>query len=218
METTGRKLVWLENFTGFNCSHAVRVLARSGVNWREASEDEIRRAIDAHIEAERVLRKERRAPVVIDGVGYTRATFAKAIGISEQTLQRRENAAGSLIAALRSIVLDGVAPRPRKVATSRKGAGRKSILLEIDGETRTRREWLESLGISKQAIWKAALLADHSTAKEIAQRVRARRSAAAHAPASVASDQPRGMVPSDRAVSACAASGLSANDAREVAA
>jgi len=101
--------------------------------------------------------------------------------------------------------------------------GRKDIrdlpLVTIDGETRRRADWLALIGLTKQGLHKAACRAGRELSEELTLRVRARRSDAAHAPASsVASDQRRGMVSRAGAVSACVASGSGANDTREVAA
>lgn len=216
----GRSLKWLEGLTGFTASHAVKLLARAGLTWHTAEASEIKRVIVAHLERERRDREERRAPIVIEGRGYTRRQFARALSIDPATLHDRELKAGSLVEAIRLLLAEGIerrmvnynrAPRP--------GSGRKSPLVTIDGETRRRADWLALIGLTKQGLHKAACRAGRELSEELTLRVRARRSDAAHAPASsVASDQRRGMVSRAGAVSACVASGSGANDTREVAA
>lgn len=49
-----RTFAWLEEFTGFEARWAKRLIERAGLSWRWSSEAEIRAAINAHCNAQRV--------------------------------------------------------------------------------------------------------------------------------------------------------------------
>jgi len=193
-----RTFAQLEEITGYSPTWARSLLRARGVSWKWAPVDEIKAAVNAHLEEQR-----RRASESI-------AAMARGLGIGDATLRERIRRHG-LEAAL---AMGG--PRPHS-ERRRRGGRRHGRRL-----TRGRPPVLPApaavlareVGLSRSGLYAAAT----RNGRTILEELEARRSAAAHAPALVAFDQPRGMVPRDCAVSACAASGLSANDAREVAA
>ncbi len=211
-----RTLKWLFAFTGYG-PPVVGILRARGLDWHTAREEEIRAAITQHQQAVAARHEARTKVVPFEGRMITKSELARLSGVPVETLSSRRSALGSWAA----VVLETQA-RPgrwRKRKLHGYGGGRPPLVETIDGETRTRREWLAFVGITRQGLYNAAHKHGRSAAEELIDRVRARRSDAAHAPASVASDQPPRVVRGDQRVSACAASGRgAANDTKEVAA
>ena len=206
-----RSRKWLESFTGYTAQWATEMLKRAGLDWKTADPEEIRRALAVAMDRER-----HRLEIIRDGSRrYTVAEYAAAVGISLSTLRSRRQRLGSW-----ERVVKEIKQRPGLWGTPRKGqkpgAGRPAQRFTIDGETRSLREWIAILDLSRAGVWKSAKRNGRSTAEELTIRVRARRSDAAHAPAStaVASDQPPLVVSGDRVASACVASGRGANDTK----
>jgi hypothetical protein len=208
---------WLETFTGYTAQWAAEMLKRAGLDWKTASLDAIRRALAVAMDRER-----HRLEIIRDGKSrYTVAEYAAAVGISLSTLRSRRRRLGSW-----ERVVQEIHRRPGLWGTSRKGRkpspGRPEHRFTIDGETRSLRGWCAELDMTRAGVWKAAKRNKRTTAEELTERVRARRSDAVHAPAStaVAYDQPPRVVRGDRVASACAASerGAVANDSKEAAA
>ena len=212
-----RSVKWLERLTGYTYQSSVEAI-RGRVDWRVDSEEEIKAAINAHL-AECERRKyERTHPIEHDGRRWTIDEFAALVDVTTYTLCSRLRRLGSWkIVAAASIANPG---RWGNWAARGNTKGRPRDTYTIDGETRSLREWCAFLDLSRGGVWKSAKRNGRSTAEELTIRVRARRSDAAHAPAStaVASDQPPLVVSGDRAVSACVASGRGANDGKAVAA
>lgn len=199
-----RTLKWLFAFTGYG-PPVVGMLRARGLDWHTAREEEIRTAITQHQQAVAARRDTRTKVVPFEGRMITKSELARLSGVPVETLSSRRSALGSWAA-----VVAETQARPGRWRKQHSCGGRKPLVETIDGETRTRREWLAFVGITKQGLYNAAHKHGRSAAEELIERVRARRSDAAHAPASVASDPTPRMVRGDRSVSACAASGRGA--------
>lgn len=210
---------WLAKLSGYEPNYAVTVLRRYGVAWKTAPEEQIKSAIEDAVRRGRETLTRKCSPIEHNGRWYTVDEFAALVDLPAKLLRRRRVALRSwAVVASETIARPGKWHDPPRYGSPSRSGGRPSPLLTIDGETRTQRQWIADLGLDRRTPWKAAKKAGHSTADEITARVRARRSDAAHAPASVASVQTTRMVRGDRSVSACAASGRGANDSKEVAA
>lgn len=208
-----RTLKWLFAFTGYG-PPVVGMLRARGLDWHTAREEEIRTAITQHQQAVAARRDTRTKVVPFEGRMITKSELARLSGVPVETLSSRRSALGSWAA-----VVAETQARPGRWRKQHSCGGRKPLVETIDGETRTRREWLAFVGITKQGLYNAAHKHGRSAAEELIDRVRARRSDAAHTPASVASDPTPRMVRGDRSVSACAASGRgAARETKEVAA
>lgn len=210
-----RTLKWLFAFTGYG-PPVVEMLRARGLDWRTAREAEIRAAVTQHQQEVAARLAARTKVVPFEGRMITKREFARLSGVPAETLSSRRSALGSWAAVVAETQARPGRWRKRKLHGY--GDGRKPLVETIDGETRTRREWLALVGITRQGLYNAAHKHGRSAAQELIERVRARRSDAAHAPASVASDQPPRVVRGDQRVSACVASGCGANDSKEVAA
>ena len=209
-----RTLKWLYAFTGFGFP-VVGILRARGFDWKTAREEEIRAAITQHQQAVAARHDTRTKIIPFEGRMITKRELARLSGVPVETLSSRRSALGSWAA-----VVAETQARPGRWRKLHSHGGRKPLVETIDGETRTRREWLAFVGITKQGLYNAAHKHGRSACEELIDRVRARRSDAAHvAPASVASVQTPRMVRGDQRVSACAVSGRgAANDGKAVAA
>lgn len=208
-----RTLKWLFAFTGYG-PPVVGMLRARGLDWHTAREEEIRAAITGHQQAVAARHEARTKVVPFEGRMITKSELARLSGVPVETLSSRRSALGSWAA-----VVAETQARPGRWRKLRSCGGRPPLVETIDGETRTRREWLAFVRLTKQGLHNAAHKHGRSAAEELTERVKARRSDAAHTPASVASDPTPRMVRGDRSVSACAASGRgAANDTKEVAA
>lgn len=190
-----RTFAQLEALTGYTPTWARQLLRNRGVNWKWAPEAEIKAAVTAHLEEQR-----KRAAESI-------AAHARRLGIGETTLHERVARHG-LEAAL---AMGG--PIPHRGRARRRGRrlvrGRPPVLPAPAAVL------AREVGLSRSGIYAAA----KRNGRTILEELEARRSDAAHAPASsVASDQRPRMVRGSSAASACVASGSGANDTREVAA
>lgn len=206
-----RSLDWLESFTGYVRVYAVEVLRRAGVDWRSAPESQIRRAINSNVNRARAVMTRKSAPIEYGGRRWTVEEFAALVGATPRAIRGRRARLGewSLVVE-RSLAVRGQWSIGRAYGGSKE---RPPMRITIDGETRLRSEWLVIAEMTKQGLWKAAKRNGRTTTEELIDRVRARRSDAAHAPASVASDQPPRVVRGDQHGSVCAASGRgAAND------
>ena len=208
-----RSQKWLSALTGFTHEWALVLLRRAGLDWRTASDEDIKSATSDAMKVE----YDRFKIISVGANKYTVDEYASLVDLSRSTLLRRRVQFGSW-----ARVVEETTRRPGRWRAKRRGSvgGRPPKRVEIDGEIRLYSEWLAMVSLTKQGISKAARRNGRTTDEELTIRVRARRSDAAHAPAStaVASDQPPLVVSGDRAVSACVASGRGANDSKEVAA
>jgi len=213
-----RTLEWLESFTGYSGEYAREVLRIAGLDWRAAPESQIRRAINRNVNRARAVMTRKSAPIEHAKRRWTVEEFAALVGATPSALRARRGRLGSWD----RVVERSLAARGKWSAGHTRGwsKGRPPLRITIDGETRTRSEWLVVAEMTKQGLWKAARRNGRTTTEELIDRVRARRSDAAHvAPASVASVQTPRMVRGDQRVSACAVSGRgAANDGKAVAA
>lgn len=213
-----RTIKWLESFTGYSGKYAREVLRLSGLDWRTATESQIRHAINRNVNRARAVMTRKSAPIEHDGRRWTVDEFAALVGATPRAIRARRARFGEWAQVVeRSLAVRGKWSAGYALGGSK---GRPPMRITIDGETRLRAEWLAVAEMTKQGLWKAARKHGRTTTEELIDRVRARRSDAAHAaPASVASDQPPRVVRGDQRVSACAASGRgAANDTKEVAA
>lgn len=212
-----RTIKWLESFTGYSGKYAREVLRLSGLDWRTATESQIRHAINRNVNRARAVMTRKSAPIEHDGRRWTVDEFAALVGATPRAIRARRARFGEWAQVVeRSLAVRGKWSAGYALGGSK---GRPPMRITIDGETRLRAEWLAVAEMTKQGLWKAARKHGRTTTEELIDRVRARRSDAAHAaPASVASDQPPLVVSGDRAVSACVASGRGANDGKAVAA
>lgn len=202
-----RTTKWLESFTGYTAPWATEIMRRAGLDWRTAHVDEIRREID-----KAMIAANARFEIIRDGARrYTVDQYAQVTSLKRTTLLHRRSRLGSW-----DRVVEATKKRPGIWQTSRTprsvSPGRPEQQFTIDGEMHSLRGWCAILDLTRGGLWKAAKRNKRSTAEELTARVRARRSDAAHAPASVASDQPPRVVRGDQRVSACAASERGANN------
>lgn len=208
-----RSQKWLSALTGFTHEWALVLLRRAGLDWRTASVEDIKSATSDAMKVE----YDRFKIISVGANKYTVNEYASLVDLPRSTLLRRRVQFGSW-----ARVVEETTKRPGRWRAKRQGSvgGRPQKRVEIDGEIRLYSEWLAMVSLTKQGISKAARRNGRTTDEELTIRVRARRSDAAHAPAStaVASDQPPLVVSGDRAVSACVASGRGANDGKAVAA
>lgn len=194
-----RTFAQLETLTGYTPTWARQLLRNRGVNWKWAPEAEIRAAVTAHLEEQR-----KRAAGSI-------AAHARRLGIGETTLHERIARHG-LEAAL---AMGGPKPHSERRRRGGRRHGRRLTRGRPPVLPAPAAVLAREIGLSRSGIYAAA----KRNGRTILEELEARRSDAAHAPASsVASDQRRGMVSRAGAVSACVASGSGANDSREVAA
>lgn len=212
-----RTIEWLGSFTGYVYQHAIEVLRRAGVDWRAASEAEIRRAVIANLNRARAVKTRKATPIEHGGRRWTVADFAALVGVEPRTMLARRSKYGWAKAVALSLATPGKWARGNVASERGARRGRPLMVETIDGETRTRREWLALVELTRQGLHNAARKHGRSASEELIDRVRARRSDAAHvAPASVASVQTPRMVRGDQRVSACAASGCgAANDNKQ---
>lgn len=208
-----RSQKWLSALTGFTHEWALVLLRRAGLDWKTASIEDIKSATTGAMK----IVHDRFKIISVGPNHYTVDEYASLVDLPRSTLLRRRVQFGSW-----ARVVEETTNRPGRWRAKRRGnvGGRPQKRVEIDGEIRLYSEWLAMLSLTKQGISKAARRNGRSTAEELTVRVRARRSNAAHAPASaaVASDQPPLVVSGDRVASACVASGRGANDGKAVAA
>lgn len=211
-----RTIEWLESFTGYSGEYAREVLRLSGLDWRTATESQIRREIIANLDRARAVKTRKATPIEHGGRRWTVDEFAALVGATPRAIRSRRARFGEWARVVeRSLAVRGKWSAGHALGGSK---GRPPMRITIDGETRLRAEWLAVAEMTKQGLWKAARKHGRTTTEELIERVRARRSDAAHAPASVSSDQPPRVVRGDQRVSACAASGRGANDGKAVAA
>lgn len=204
---SARDARWLAAFTGYCANYAASLLRSHGLDWHRASVSQIRRVINAQADRARRARQARAKFIVVGGRRVSVRAFAERVGVSSVTILRRRRVLGSWRAV---IELSLATAGQRRIG---KSTGRPAALIEIDGETRTPAEWRAMLGVSHTAVHRGARKHGRTVHEELIDRVKTRRSDAAHAPASVASDPTLRMVRGDRSVSACAASGRgAAND------
>lgn len=205
-----RTIEWLESFTGYSGEYAREVLRLSGLDWRTATESQIRHAINRNVNRARAVMTRKSAPIEHDGRRWTVDEFAALVGATPRAIRARRARFGEWARVVeRSLAVRGKWSAGHALVGSK---GRPPMRITIDGETRLRAEWLAVAEMTKQGLWKAARKHGRTTTEELIERVRARRSDAAPAPASVASVQTSRMVRGDQRVSACAASGRGANN------
>lgn len=166
----------LAAFTGYHEGWASALLKRLGVDWRSASNAEIKRALTEYKAASRARAEQKLKTIVIDGVEVPKIKIARELGIDVSTLRARALAFGSWQAAV-----DDVRRNPGKRA---KWHVPHSRAVEIDGDTRSYVEWLIYVDYSRQGIHKRAKRFGISVIEAIAELARAKRDAEVEASAS----------------------------------
>jgi hypothetical protein len=171
-----RTVEWLEKLTGYEYTTARKILLLARVSWKRAPKSEICEAVRAHLALTRMVREPaRRAQFVIDGRALNINQLAEALGVRHRTLRCRRRIHGSWVAALASLIAD--APRKYRPYKRANCPGAPPKLVEIDGEIRKQSDWLASVSLTRQGLWKAAHRHGCSIDEELITRVRARRSA-----------------------------------------
>lgn len=169
----------LAAFTGYHEWWASALLKRLGVDWRSASNDEIKRALTEYKAASRARAEQKLKTIVIDGVEVPKTKLARELGIDVSTLRARALAFGSWQAAV-----DDARRNPGRRAKWRTKKGvRHSRPIEIDGDTRTYVEWLIYVDYSRPGIHKRAKRLGITTTEVIAELARAKRDAEVEATA-----------------------------------